>query len=269
MALVYGSFGFGQAFQLENPRHAPHEMVKVSLYPKVMPSYEVPQCRGNAVIPRRLQPSNLIPFKNRAHNLEPTISETRGHHPGFKTAKDFSMVSQLMTRLPGLHLGLLHEKTRAGRIAYLRGVLRNLDQAESEEVSQVSMNDKSGKQPMTSSPRQMPSQQCAIESSRLGTSGLGAISEEYEAADSEGHHKIPKFMESLHRLEEIPSTSSTNSRNTSLPRIDLLFLSDETLSTSAYNSRNPSLVTIDFAAARRSNRNSSSILSYLFTPTDK
>eukprot|EP00795_Rhopilema_esculentum_P014405 gene14405-5459_t len=156
MALVSGPFGFGQAFQIENNLHSPEEMVKCSLYPRIAPSYERFHCRGLAVVPRKVQPSSIIPFNNRTKNFEPTISETHGMKPLLHTQKSFSVLASRLTRLPALHSGFLQQKTRTSRIAYLRGTLRYLDKVDNH----LSLNEANEKPVNQAAPAKQKNDSC-------------------------------------------------------------------------------------------------------------
>ncbi|XP_065054043.1 uncharacterized protein LOC135682887 [Rhopilema esculentum] len=225
MALVSGPFGFGQAFQIENNLHSPEEMVKCSLYPRIAPSYERFHCRGLAVVPRKVQPSSIIPFNNRTKNFEPTISETHGMKPLLHTQKSFSVLASRLTRLPALHSGFLQQKTRTSRIAYLRGTLRYLDKVDNH----LSLNEANEKPVNQAAPAKQKNDSCKEAQAQSAdivslNDGLHVISEDQELEDKEDTGSIPHFLESIKQLEESRSHSSTvrsASVSSSLHSVDL------------------------------------------------
>eukprot|EP00794_Sanderia_malayensis_P003283 gene3283-3765_t len=98
MALIYGPFGYGQSFQLQNHLYKPDEMVKVSFYPKVTPSIDGPQFRGNCVFPRKILHPSFIPFTGKATRLEPAISETYNTASTVCKMTSFPALVKSMTR---------------------------------------------------------------------------------------------------------------------------------------------------------------------------
>ena len=130
--VTYGSFGYGQSYQLKNDLYTPEDLTKLCMLPRVLPADDALMHRGTAMYPRKLKHPPFIPvFSEPVEDFEPDISVTKGPPP--VECPVFPLVKQHMQRFNGLMDLYSAQTTRSKRICFLRKLLQdgvgNVDEA--------------------------------------------------------------------------------------------------------------------------------------------